>query len=203
VIVDGGRLEVAGDNRQVSLLGDIEESTMSDDDGVVFERTLHSVGDVGVVRIKARYQAGVDDVWSAISEPPRLEGWFGSVAGDLRVGGEFTALVLASGWDGQGRIAACVERQKLSVRMWEDEGSEHTVEPQLFAEGDHTILQLEVRGVKLELVWAYGAGWQEHLEDLGSYLLGHNRAEAPAGSGARFKELEPHYRVMPIERLSG
>jgi uncharacterized protein YndB with AHSA1/START domain len=179
-----------------------EELPMSKNEGVVLERTLHSAGDVGVVRIKARYGAGVEDVWSAISEPARLAGWFGSISGNLHVGGEFTALVLASGWDGQGRIEACVQQQKLRVIMWETEGSEHTAEAELVAEGDHTILKLEVRGVKLEVVWAYGAGWQEHLEDLGSYLLGQNRPDIPAGSGARFQELEPHYRAMSVEPLN-
>jgi hypothetical protein len=108
---------------------------------------------------------------------------------------------MSSGWDGQGRIEVCVPQQKLRVNMWEKEGAEHTAEAQLIAEGDLTILMLEVRGVNLEWVWAYGAGWQEHLEDLGSHLLGENRPEMPAGSGARFQELEPHYRAMPVEPL--
>jgi uncharacterized protein YndB with AHSA1/START domain len=175
---------------------------MSEDEGVVLERTLHSADGVGVVRLKARYGANVDDVWSALTEPPRLAGWFGTVTGDLRVGGEFTAVVMSSGWDGRGRIEVCVQQQKLRVNMWEKEGVAHTAESQLVAEGgDHTILTLEVRGVNLEWVWAYGAGWQEHLEDLGSHLLGENRPDVPAGSGARFQELEPHYRAMPIEPL--
>jgi hypothetical protein len=131
-----------------------------------------------------------------------LAGWFGSVAGDLCVGGEFTAVVLASGWDGRGRIEACVQEQKLSVSMWEKEGSEHTVECQLVAEGDSTTLMLDVRGVKLDWVWAYGAGWHEHLEDLGSHLLGQNRPDVPAGSHARFEELEAHYRAMPVKPLN-
>jgi uncharacterized protein YndB with AHSA1/START domain len=180
----------------------IEERAMSEDEGVVLERTLHSADGVGVVRLKARYGASVDDVWSALTEPPRLAGWFGTVTGDLRVGGEFTAVVMSSGWDGRGRIEVCVQQQKLRVNMWEKEGVAHTAESQLVAEGgDHTILTLEVRGVNLEWVWAYGAGWQEHLEDLGSHLLGENRPDVPAGSGARFQELEPHYRAMPIEPL--
>jgi uncharacterized protein YndB with AHSA1/START domain len=179
----------------------IEVRTMSEDKEFVLEGTLHSADGVGVVRIMARYRTGIDDVWSALTEPPRLAGWFGTVAGDLRVGGEFTAVVMSSGWDGQGRIEVCVPQQKLRVNMWEKEGAEHTAEAQLIAEGDLTILMLEVRGVNLEWVWAYGAGWQEHLEDLGSHLLGENRPEMPAGSGARFQELEPHYRAMPVEPL--
>jgi uncharacterized protein YndB with AHSA1/START domain len=172
------------------------------DEGIILEGTLHSAAGVGVVRIKARYEAGIEDVWSALTEPSRLAGWFGSVTGDLRVGGEFAAIVLASGRDGRGRIDVCVQQQTLSVTMWEKEGAEHTAESQLVADGDRTILVLEVRGVNLEWVWAYGAGWQEHLEDLGSHLLGHDRADVPAGSGARFQELEAHYRAMPVEPLN-
>jgi uncharacterized protein YndB with AHSA1/START domain len=149
----------------------------------------------------ARYAAQVGNVWSALTEPARLAGWFGSVAGDLHAGGDFTAVVLASGWDGRGRIDACVPEERLSVTMWEQEGVEHSAEAHLIAEGDRTSLELEVRGVPLDVVWAYGAGWQEHLEDLGSHLWGRNRGDVPAGSDARFQELEPHYRAMSVEPL--
>src|ERR1700677_2795649 len=97
---------------------EIEERTMSEDKDFVLEGTLHSADGVGVVRLKTRYRASIDDVWSALTEPLHLAGWFGTVAGDLRVGGEFTAVVMSSGWDGQGRIEECDQLQKLRVNMW-------------------------------------------------------------------------------------
>jgi hypothetical protein len=43
----------------------------------------------------------------------------------------------------------------------------------------------------LEIVWAYGAGLQIHVEDLAAHLAGRGRADA-----TRFGELEPAYREL-------
>jgi uncharacterized protein YndB with AHSA1/START domain len=174
---------------------------MSEDQRATVESTLHSANGKGVVRMRARFESGIDDVWSALSEPEHLARWFGHVTGDLRDDGEYSAVVFASGWDGRGRIDACVQPQRLTVTMWEQEGAEHTIAVELSADGNHTILALEVRGVPLEYVWAYGAGWQEHVEDLGLHLAGRDRPESPSGTGARFEELEPLYRAMAVAPL--
>ena len=49
--------------------------------------------------------------------------------------------------------------------MWEVEGDEGVVIAELTADGDGTVLVTERRGIALDLTWAYGAGWQEHLTD--------------------------------------
>lgn len=171
---------------------------MTKDAGAVVEGSLHSDDGVAVVRIRAHYAAGIDDVWSALTEPVRLARWFGEVSGDLHMGGEFTAFVLASEWDGSGRINTCVPPETLSVTMWEEQGVEHVAAAQLVADGSHTIFELVVRGVPMEVLWAYGAGWQEHAEDLGAHLSGNDRADKSDKSDTRFQELEPHYRAMPV-----
>src|SRR5689334_23090387 len=48
-----------------------------------------SAGGKGVVRIEDRYGAGIDDQWSALTDPGRLASWYGQVEGDLRLGGQF------------------------------------------------------------------------------------------------------------------
>jgi hypothetical protein len=54
-----------------------------------------------------------------------------------------------------------------------------------------------VRGVPLDLIWAYGTGWHMHAESLGYYL-----AKDPyPTSESRWNELEPTYRRMSIEAL--
>jgi hypothetical protein len=83
--------------------------------------------------------------------------------------------------------------------MWEEEGKEHTVAAELDGEGDRTTLQLQVSGVPLEFVWAYGAGWQEHLEDLGAHLAGRDRAAS--SSDSRFDEIAASYRKMTVIAL--
>ena len=68
------------------------------------EGTLHSLDGMGIVRMKSRYDTDIDDLWSALTDPQRLARWYGRVGGDLRIGGEFTATVFGSGWDGRGRV---------------------------------------------------------------------------------------------------
>jgi uncharacterized protein YndB with AHSA1/START domain len=147
--------------------------------------------------MEVRYASSCDDVWSAITDPRQLAHWYGRVEGDLRAGGDFTAFVLASGWDGRGRIDACSPQGSFEVTMWEEEGAEHAVAAELVADGDQTDLALEIRGLPLDLVWAYGAGWQVHLEDLGSHLAGQESMNLPS----RWDELEPFYREMTVVPL--
>jgi hypothetical protein len=82
--------------------------------------------------------------------------------------------------------------------MWEEEGREHVVTADLVAEQDETVLALEVRGLPLDLAWAYGAGWHVHLEDLGAHLAGKTGINLPS----RWDELEPCYHEMKVEPIS-
>ena len=168
-----------------------------DDQRPEFERTLLSEGEVGILRLKTRYATDVDDLWSALTEPNRLIHWYGRFDGDFRVGGEFTAFVPSSGWDGHGRIDECVPRRRLCVTMWEEVGKEQNVAVEISAENDFAVLSLEKGGVAPDLLWAYGCGWQTHLEDLGAYLAGHENPDLST-SNKRFNELESVYRTMAV-----
>jgi uncharacterized protein YndB with AHSA1/START domain len=175
---------------------------MTEIQGPTIEGTLHSADGQGVVRMKVRYAARIYDVWSALTTPPRLARWYGNLEGDLQVGGEFTAFVPASGWDGRGRIEACDPPRHLRVTMWEEEGARGAIEVELTADGDHTVLLFEKRGIPLDLPWAFGAGWQAHLEDLAAHLDGRDRTDLATRWNARFDELESSYRemtVVPVE----
>jgi uncharacterized protein YndB with AHSA1/START domain len=173
------------------------EWIVTENPGPSIEATLHSVDGVGMVRLNAQYEAECAVIWSALTDPHRLALWYGRLDGDLRVGGEFAAYVWASEWDGRGRIDACVTQRMLEVAMWEVEGEEHVVALELIADGGLTTLLLEVRGLPVDLVWAYGAGWQVHLEDLGSHLSEKEDRNLPT----RWDELEPLYRAMKVEPL--
>ena len=154
---------------------------------------LRSADGHGVVRIEDRYDTGIDDLWSAIIDPDRLARWYGRVEGDLRLGGEFRLFVHASGWDGVGRVEACEPPRRLQVRTRESaEPYEEVVEATLTPDGDQTILVIEARGMPLDKVAFYGAGWQLHAEDLAAYLAGRGRADA----GQRFGELVPSYQAQ-------
>jgi uncharacterized protein YndB with AHSA1/START domain len=158
--------------------------------------SLRSAGGAGVVRIEDRLDHGIDDVWAALTDPPRLARWYGDVDGDLRVGGTFGARVHASGWEGTGRVEACEPGRRLVVvSMDPDEPNEDITDVALTGEGDRTMLAVEQRGLPLGLLWAYGAGLQIHVEDLAAYLAGAERCD----SKSRFDELEPAYRDLAAD----
>ncbi len=159
--------------------------------------TLRSESGAGVVRIEDRLDAPIGEVWSAITEPARLAEWYGEVEGDLRVGGEFRSHVLASGWEGTRRITACEPPHRLAfVGQDPTEANEHASEVTLTADGDQTAIVYENHGVPLDLLFAYGAGEQIHVEDLGAHLAGRGR-----NGESRWDELEPTYREA-AERIS-
>src|SRR5438445_6000416 len=102
--------------------------------------SLRSADGNGVVRIEDRYDTDIDDLWSALTDPGRLARWYGQVEGDLRPGGEFRARVLASGWEGTGRVDACEPSRRLVVTSKEaDAPDEEAIEAVLTADGGQTI----------------------------------------------------------------
>ena len=155
---------------------------------------LRSAEGKGIVQMEDRFEAQVDDVWSAVTDPRRLAGWLGEVAGDLRLDGEFRARFVASGWEGTGRVEACEPPRRLLVLTRDaDESSEDSNEVKLTGDGNHTILVVEQRGLPLDLLAAYAAGLQIHVEDLAAYLAGRERREV---AKARWDELFPAYQEL-------
>jgi uncharacterized protein YndB with AHSA1/START domain len=163
--------------------------------------SLRSVDGAGVVRIEDRYDTDIDDLWSAISDPARLSRWFGQVEGDLVAGGHFH---LDLGPDGErvGRVEACEPPRRLSVTLRETDASfqeghgappfDAAVEAALAADGHQTVLVVEVRGLPLEKVAFYGAGWQIHAENLANHVEGRERIDVEA----RWDELVPPYQEL-------
>jgi uncharacterized protein YndB with AHSA1/START domain len=158
-------------------------------------RILGSLGSAdgkGVVRMEDRFDTDIDDVWSALTDPRRLARWLGEFEGDLRLGGEYRARFYASGWEGTGRVEVCEPPRRLLVVNAEEDRDEHVIEATLAADGDQTILILEERGMPVNLLAAYGAGIQVHVEDLAAHLAGRERCDA----GARWTELQPAYEEL-------
>jgi uncharacterized protein YndB with AHSA1/START domain len=158
--------------------------------------SLRSADGAGVVRVEDRYDTDIDDLWSALTDPGRLARWFGQVEGDLRPGGGFRLSIESSGWDGTGRVEACEPPRRLLVTTKEKtEPYDKTVLATLTADGDQTILVIEVRGMPLDKIAYYGAGWQIHAENLATYLAGHERGDTEA----RWNELVPPYQDLAAE----
>jgi uncharacterized protein YndB with AHSA1/START domain len=161
--------------------------------GVRILGSLGSADGFGIVRMEDRFDTDIDDVWSALTEPERLARWYGEIEGELRVGGAFRARLHASGWEGTGRVEECEPPRRLLVVSKEpDEPNEDSTEVTLTGDGDQTVLVVEQRGLPQELLWAYGAGLQIHVEDLAAHIAGRERDDTET----RFDELKPAYKDL-------
>jgi uncharacterized protein YndB with AHSA1/START domain len=164
--------------------------------------SLRSADGKGVVRIEDRYDTEIDDLWTAITDPARIARWYGRVDGDLRPGGRFRLYVDDADSDHTGRVEECEPPRRLRVRTRETDQSyqrgkgvppyDGVLEATLTADGDQTVLVIEVRGMPLEAVAYYGAGWQIHAENLAAYLTGRQRGDTEA----RWGELVPPYQEL-------
>jgi uncharacterized protein YndB with AHSA1/START domain len=167
--------------------------------------SLRSAGGKGVVRIEDRYDTDIDDLWAAITDPARLARWHGRVEGDLRLGGAFRLYVEANDIESTGRVEACEPPRRLRVTSRETDESyrkgqgvppfEASLEATLTADGDQTILVLEVQGMPLDVIAFYGAGWQIHAESLAAHIAGREGGE----SEARWEALVPAYQALAAE----
>ncbi len=164
--------------------------------------SLRSAGGKGVVRIEDRYGTGIDDLWSALTDPGRLASWYGQVEGDLRLGGQFRLHVEDADSDATGRVEVCEPARRLQVTTRETEEShrrgkgvppyDEALDATLTADGDQTILVIEVRGMPLDAIAFYGVGWQIHAENLAAYLAGRTRGDTKA----RWDDLVPAYQEL-------
>jgi uncharacterized protein YndB with AHSA1/START domain len=164
--------------------------------------SLHSADGKGVVRIEDRYDTNIEDLWSALTDPRRLEGWHGQVEGDLRPGGEFRLYLESDDVESTGRVEACEPPRRLLVTTRETDESwrrgqgvppfDTTIEATLTADGGQTILAIEARGMPLDAIAFFGAGWQIHAENLAAYLAGRERGDTEA----RWDELVPPYQDL-------
>jgi uncharacterized protein YndB with AHSA1/START domain len=155
--------------------------------------SLRSADGKGVVRMADRFEADIEDLWSALTDPGRLARWMGEVEGDLRLGGEFRARFFASGWEGSGRVEACEPpRRLLLLTMQPGQSREQFIEVTLAADGAQATVVWEERGMPPGQLAAYGAGIQVHIEDLAAYLAGRERCDADV----RWNELLPGYEDL-------
>ena len=105
-------------------------------------------------------------------------------------------------WDGTGSVEACDPPRRLLVTTRETDESwrkgrgaqpfDEVIEATLTADGDQTILVIEVYGMPLDKIAFYGAGWQIHAENLTAYLAGRERGDTEA----RWDELVPAYQHL-------
>jgi hypothetical protein len=69
---------------------------------------------------------------------------------------------------------------------------DEAIEATLTADGDQTILVIEIQGLPLDKIAFYGVGWQIHAENLAGHLAGHGRGDTES----RWDKLLPAYQDM-------
>ena len=160
--------------------------------------SLHSVNGEGVVRMEDRFDTGIDDLWGALTDPGRLAHWYGEVEGELAQGGEFRVRITLAG-ERTGKVEACEPPQRLLLTMRDPDArpgqpAQTVIEARLMAEGLQTRLFWETRGLPLELLPAYGAGIQIHVEHLADYIEGRELHI----DDARWEELFSAYEALGV-----
>ncbi|HEY3561558.1 MAG TPA: SRPBCC domain-containing protein [Kribbella sp.] len=136
----------------------------------------------GAVRVEDVYDTDIKDLWESCTAPERLARWIAEVSGELQVGGTVQA-VFTSTWTGPARIEVCEAPHHLLLTTEPGTDDEGQLEAWLTSEGSRTRLVVEERGLPVDKLHFYGAGWQAHLEDLGRSLAQDGSAHEGGWSG--------------------
>jgi uncharacterized protein YndB with AHSA1/START domain len=135
-------------------------------------------GEARVAVFRRIYEAPIEDVWDACTDPDRLRRWYVPVTGDLRLGGRFSQAGM-----GSGEIVACDAPRFLKVSL--GNGADE-IELRLSARDDATtelelqhattIDEHEIGGQMFDAILCMGGGYYPRLAALGLHL----RDELPA-----------------------
>jgi uncharacterized protein YndB with AHSA1/START domain len=120
------------------------------------------------------YDAAVEDVWDACTNPERLRRWYAPVSGDLRLGGHFKQALMSS-----GVILACDPPQHLKLSL--GDGADEIELRLTSAEDARTVLELEhattmdrhdIGGETFDVIFCMGGGYYPRFAALRRHLRG-------------------------------
>ena len=121
------------------------------------------------VRVARTYQADIEDVWDAVTNPERIPRWLYPISGDFKPGGSFQLEGNAG-----GEILRCDRPTWLQVTFG---GSESVLDLRATGTGDRTTIELS-HTVPLAMAGSaagalfVGPGWDDALLGLARYLRG-------------------------------
>jgi uncharacterized protein YndB with AHSA1/START domain len=157
-------------------------------------------GEARTAVMRRRYDAPMEDVWDACTDPDRISRWFIRPTGDLRAGGTFKLEGNAG-----GEILRCEPPRLLTV-TWSYPGRPgDELELRLFpGEDGGTVLELEHASVAEIFItndpetgaWGIGPGWEAPLD----YLDGFLRGELPDAPAAEWWEPTPEAEELGNRR---
>jgi uncharacterized protein YndB with AHSA1/START domain len=135
-------------------------------------------GNGKMIRLQRDYDAPIDDVWDALTNPDRIGRWFLPISGDYRLGGTYQFEGNAG-----GKILECARPNRLKVTWVYGENPSDAdvseVEIRLSpVAADTTRLEFEHTAVVPEEFWtqygpgAVGVGWDMGLLGLALHLRG-------------------------------
>ena len=135
------------------------------------EREVRRIGTSKGVRLRRRFDASLQKVWTACSERDQLRRWFADVSGDLREGATLTFDVGAP-FKVTSRILRCEPSHRLLLSWSYPSRGIDEVEVRFTADRDGTVVELDHRSEdKTEWWLGAGSGWEYALMKL-SVLLG-------------------------------
>lgn len=145
-----------------------------------------AAGEGRTVRLRRTYDAPVNDVWDALTNPERIRRWFLPISGDFRLGGRYQFEGNAG-----GEIVSCERPHRLRV-TWaygEDIAPADVSELEVrltSASEQSTTLELEHTAIVPEDRWdeygpgAVGVGWDGGILGLSLHLRGESIADPVA-----------------------
>jgi uncharacterized protein YndB with AHSA1/START domain len=137
-----------------------------------------AAGEGRAVRLRRTFNAPIEDVWDAVTNPARINRWFLPISGDFRLGGRYQLEGNAG-----GEILECERPNRLRVTwVYMDTGNPADVSELVLklspAGDDSTLLELDHTAVVPEEMWAQfgpgavGVGWDGGLLGLALHLYG-------------------------------
>ena len=147
--------------------------------------------------LRRTYDAPIDDVWAACTDPERLSRWFLAVSGDLRPGGRFDLAGNAG-----GEILECAPPRALHLTWVYGDRPVDEVWLRLSSVDGATALELEHATVSTEVEWegrmldvipGVGSGWELPLAWALTKSL---RGELPDAPASEWYEPTPEHMAF-------
>lgn len=157
---------------------------------------VRSEGHGRTVRFDRHFQAPIDEIWAACTDPEQLSQWFAEVSGDLRVDGE--AFIDFDNGEHTPLVIRECDPPRLLVADWAfGDDAMSTLRVDLTSSDDGgTTMVLKHSMLPGSSGVGYAAGWHAYLDRLADQLSG---AEI-TNWNQRFDELIGEYQSVAAPR---